>query len=281
MGLSPAAGEAPALSAAEFEHIRSLAYRHFGLDLRPGKQSLVEARLRKQVLRRGFASFEQYCRHLEAGGGADALAEMGDALTTNFTNFLRETPHFEFLRDVVLPQLASRPSVEIWSAGCSSGEEPYSILFTLAEALGSTAAVRILATDVSTRALKTAEQGIYRADRLAGLPQPWFRRYFLLGGGKWAGHYRVKPACRQRIEWRRFNLVTDPVPPARYPVVFCRNVMIYFDRPTQEAVVQRLASALEPGGYLLIGHSESLSRMEHPLEYVKPAIYRKAGKGSR
>jgi len=271
------AGEPRPLNEAEFQHIRRLAHSHFGLDLKEGKQALVMARLGKSMRREGFRSYEQYCRHVEADTTGQALAELGDALTTNFTSFLREPAHFDFLRSTVFPELAGRRSVEIWSAACSTGEEPYSILFTALEKLAPGVDVRIVATDISTRALEAARRATYQAERTQGLPEEWLRRYFLKGSGEWEGWLRLKTEYRARVQTRRFNLISDPLPPAHFPVVFCRNVMIYFDKATQAAVVRRLSAALEPEGYLMIGHAESLAGVEHDLEYVKPAIYRKPG----
>jgi chemotaxis protein methyltransferase CheR len=273
--------EAPSLNAAEFEQIRRLAQEHFGLDLKEGKQGLVVARLGKTLKRQGFTSFGQYYRHVTADNTGVALAELADALTTNFTSFLREPIHFEFLRRQVAPALAANGAGEIWSAASSTGEEPYSILFTLLEALGPSADVRVLATDISSRALQGVGKAVYQADRVDALPLEWRRKYFLRGNGKWQGWYRVKPEIRDRVICRRFNLVTDPLPSSRFAAIFCRNVMIYFNKTTQGQVVKRLASVLEPEGFLFIGHSESLAGLEHGLEYIQPALYRAPEKGRR
>jgi chemotaxis protein methyltransferase CheR len=268
----------PKLTGSEFAQIRRLAQEHFGLDLKEGKQGLVVARLGKTLQRRGFASFEQYCRHVAEDRTGAALIELADALTTNFTGFLREPAHFQFLQRVVCPSVAGRKSIEIWSSASSTGEEPYSVLFTMLETLGPDADVRILATDISTKALQGVQDATYQADRVEPLPADWRQRYFLRGNGRWKGWYRVKPEYRSRVTCRRFNLVTDPMPAAEFPVIFCRNVMIYFDKPTQTRVVRRLASTLESRGHLLIGHSESLAGVDHGLTYVEPAVYRCAGK---
>jgi chemotaxis protein methyltransferase CheR len=268
-----ATDELAPLSAAEFEQVRRLAHRHFGLDLKEGKQALVEARLAKPLRRRGFASYKQYCEHVEADSTGEALAELANALTTNFTSFMREPAHFEFLRETVVPGLPPRGPVEVWSAACSSGEEPYSILFTLLEAMPG-ADVRLFATDISTKVLTAAAEGIYSTEATDALPDAWRRRYFLRGNGRYEGKLRVKPEYRARVEFRRLNLLSGELPSRNFPVVFCRNVMIYFDKPTQETVVRRLSSRLAPGGHLLIGHSESLAGVAHGLEYVRPATYR-------
>ncbi|SPE31142.1 Chemotaxis protein methyltransferase 2 [Candidatus Sulfopaludibacter sp. SbA3] len=270
---------APPLSHAEFTQIRRLAYDHFGLDLKEGKQTLIVARLGKTLRSKGFSSFDQYCRHVTADHTGEALAELANALTTNFTSFLREPAHFEFLKTHVAPKLSGRATNTIWSAACSTGEEPYSILFTLLETVGPAVDVRILATDISTRALRAAAEAVFQAERVEALPSGWPRKYFLKGSGKWQGYYRVKSEYRERMQCRRFNLLTSEVPAQRFPAIFCRNVMIYFDKPTQGSVVKRLAGALDPGGFLFIGHSESLAGVNHQLDYVQPAVYGTPGKG--
>lgn len=267
----------PPLRAAEFESIRRLAYDRFGLDLKDGKQSLVVTRLTKELKRLGLSSFGEYLHHVETDRTGEALCDLANALTTNFTGFLREPAHFEFLRTEVAPQFARHEPIEIWSAASSTGEEIYSILFTLLDAMGPLADVRVLGTDISTRALKAAADAIYEAERVEHLPEAWLRRYFLKGNARFAGSYRVRQEYREKVTFRRFNLVTGTPGSTRLPVIFCRNVAIYFDKPTQAAVARKLASSLLPGGYLFIGHSESLSGMDHGLEYVQPAVYRKPG----
>jgi chemotaxis protein methyltransferase CheR len=204
-----------------------------------------------------------------------------DVLTTNHTSFLREPEHFDYLRETVAPWLASRRGgpVRVWCAAASTGEEPYTLLFTLLDCLprfGMAPDLEIVATDISQRVLDVARRGVYPAERLKGVPPAWLQQYMVRGEGEWAGHYRVKPALASRVRFTRFNLMEIPPPGWSFPVVFCRNVMIYFDRPTQTGVVGRLARCLEPGGYFFVGHAESLTGIEHPLQYVRPAVYRKA-----
>lgn len=267
---------APSLRPSEFAQIRELAYRKFGLDLKEGKQSLVVTRLSKELRRLGLTTFEQYLHHVTADQSGEALIELADALTTNFTSFMREQDHFRFLRTELAAELPLSGPVNVWSCASSSGEEPYSILFTLLETLGPGADVRILATDISTRALRAGEAAVYEGERLTQLPASWLHRYFLKGNGRWNGSWRVRPEYREKVRFQRFNLVADQPGVTRFPAIFCRNVAIYFDKPTQGAVARKLASALEPGGYLFIGHSESLSGMDHGLAYVQPALYRKS-----
>jgi chemotaxis protein methyltransferase CheR len=270
------------LKPREFEAIRRLAYDKFGLDLRKGKEELVAARLGKRMRQTGFESFEKYYQHVVGDPSGEALVGMIDALATNHTSFLREAAHFDFLRQSVLPDLQGRPRIELWSAACSTGEEPYTLAFTLCDQLGTAAfrKVRILATDISTKALAAAKNGVYPGERFAAFRPEWLHRFLLRGEGRWEGWYRVKPEVRGQVEFARLNLIEPFSQRLLFPVIFCRNVMIYFDKATQEAVVNRLAACLEPGGYLFIGHAESLTGVQHDLAYVRPAIYRKPGAGS-
>lgn len=267
------------LKPSEFEAIRRLAYEKFGLDLRTGKEELVAARLGKRIREGGFGSFQQYYQHVVGDPSGEALIGMIDALATNHTSFLREAAHFDFLREEVFPHLRQRPRVDIWCAACSTGEEPYTLAFTLGDAWGIEALqkVRIRATDISTKALAAAKSAVYPAERFTAVPQGWLRQFLLRGEGRWKGWYRVKPDIRSRVEFGRLNLVEAFTQRDLYPVILCRNVMIYFDKTTQEGVVNRLAACLEPGGYLFIGHAESLTGVRHDLNYVQPAIYRKPG----
>jgi chemotaxis protein methyltransferase CheR len=271
------------LSEQEFAHVSSLARQKFGLDLRRGKEPLVCARLGKKMREANCASFQEYFRHVTQDSTGAALIDMIDALTTNHTSFLREPQHFGFLSSIMAKRMAGRERIEIWSAACSTGEEPYSIAFYLLEearkqpANRAAPAIRILASDISTRALSAAKQGIYSEDRIQGLDDEWKRRYLLRGYGTQSGCYRVKPEVARMVEFRRLNLIERLNLECRFPVIFCRNVMIYFDKATQEKVVAQLAEFLEPGGYLFVGHAESLTGVSHSLEYVRPAVYRKTG----
>lgn len=235
----------------------------------------MQGRLGKKIRQGKFASFREYYDYVQADRTGAELIALLDALTTNFTSFLREPAHFEFLRKTILPRLQAPP--HIWCAACSTGEEAFTIAFSLLEELGLEAGgrARILATDLSSRALEAARRAAYPAERFGAFPADWRRSYLLRGSGRWEGWYRVKPAVRSMLEFRRLNLI-EPFERGRlFQAIFCRNVMIYFDRATQEDLVNRLAAALEPGGYLLIGHSESLAGLRHPYEYIQPATYRR------
>jgi len=267
---------APSLGSREFQQIRELAYGTFGLDLKPGKEELVSARLRRLLRTGGFRSFQDYYRHVLADRTGMALAAMIDALATNHTSFLREPDHFTFLREQVLPSLATRETVEVWCAACSTGEEVWTLAMILNDACPHRR-ISIMATDISNKALAAAQSAEYAMDKCRGIPAGWLARYFVAGKGP-VKTLCVAPSIRAQAGFRRINLV-EPLPWGRlFPVIFCRNVMIYFDRQTQEQVVGRLAASLEPGGYLFVGHAESLTRIAHSLDYVRPAIYRKPRK---
>ena len=277
--LSVSAPQLLTLKESEFSIIATLARKEFGLELGTGKEQLVAARLGKLMRELGFGSFNDYYRNVQRDRSGDALVELIDALTTNHTSFFRERVHFEFLVQNIFPDYDRRAPLRIWSAASSTGEEPYSIAFIAREHVGTRSSdlPRILATDISTRALDTARKGMYRSDRFEGGVPSWLRKHLLRGERRWEGWYRVRPEISAMVDFRRVNLI-DPLPDVgRFGVIFCRNVMIYFSRATQEQVVERLAACLEPGGYLFIGHSESLTGMNHGLEQIQPAIYRKRG----
>ena len=267
------------LSPHEFEQIRKLAYQTFGLDLKSGKEELVSARLRKLVRKGGFHSFQDYYRHIVEDRTGEALAGMIDALATNHTAFLREPDHFRFFRSEILPQLTGREPLEIWCAACSTGEEVWTLACLLSEALPGRR-VRLVATDISNKALRFASAAHYPLERCRDLPPAWLSRYFVADGHP-PQAYSVSAALRAQVQFQRINLVERLPFQHRFPVIFCRNVMIYFDRNTQEHVVRQLTEHLEPGGYLFVGHAESLTRVSHGLEYVQPAVYRNPAKKER
>jgi chemotaxis protein methyltransferase CheR len=266
------------LSSREFDRFRSLAHQKFGLDLPDGKQQLVAGRLGKKMRELNLPSFQAYYKFVVGDRTGEALMAMIDALTTNHTSFFREPAHFEFLRKIAVPEFRSCGEICLWCAACSTGEEPYSLAFSLFDELGPDLfrRVSILATDISTRVLRSAESAVYPSERFQSVPAEQLRRYVLKGGTKQQNCYLVKRQFRAAVRFCRFNLMEDVSQFGPFPVIFCRNVMIYFDRGTQQDLVNRLAARLEPGGYLFIGHAESLGGMDQPLEYVRPAIYRKA-----
>ncbi|HEV2646463.1 MAG TPA: protein-glutamate O-methyltransferase CheR [Acidobacteriaceae bacterium] len=270
----------PALKKCEFQKISQLAYQHFGLDLGADKESLVVSRLGRMLRELGLASFQDYYEYVQADRTGAALSAMVDHLTTNHTSFFREPTHFKFLRKTIFPTLLNRPQIHIWSAACATGEEPYSIAMSmLEESPRDTAAkVKIKATDISHRVLEKATQGVYSKDRVAAIPLSLRNRYLPRSVGDPDNTRRFSPRVRSMIEFEHMNLITTMPQGYRCSVIFCRNLMIYFDRPTQQRLVERLSHHLEDGGYLFIGHSEGLASISHGLEYVCPATYKKPGR---
>jgi len=271
------------LTSTEYRNFCDLAYQRCGLHIKEGKEQLVSSRLMKVMREAGIESFEDYYRAVVTDTTGKRIQGFIDALSTNHTSFFRESAHFDFFLEKILPALKDRSEIAVWSAACSSGEEPYTIAFVILEALGEEALPRInlLGTDISTRVLARARKGLFENDRISGVPQNVLRRYFLKGGGKWSEWVMVKKAIRDQVRFERVNLVEELPHVGEFPLIFCRNVMIYFDAKTQERVVRSLSRCLEPGGYLFIGHSESLSAVSHQLQFVAPAIYRKPGRLSR
>lgn len=269
------------LSEEEFLHIRQLVHRHAGIHLSPQKKTLVQARLAKLLRSKGLASFRDYCQVLQKDKSGRELAELLDVITTNQTAFWREPGHFLFLAQEILPawrqQKRAGLNLRFWSAGCSSGEEPYTLAMVLMEVLppGDLKRVKIYASDLNNQVLAQARQGIYPEDRIAPLPAEWQKRFFLKGRSRWAGFVRLRPGVRNLVHFFHLNLMDDFDFHEELDLIFCRNVMIYFDRQTQGQVVDKFYRSLKPGGYLFLGHSESLCNFHHRFRYVKPAVYRK------
>lgn len=269
--------EIRSMSASEFARIKQLAYETCGIDFAESKKEMVASRLERPMRRMNLASYEDYYLRVRDDVSGSALPEFIDALATNHTNFLREADHFAFLRKKFGRVSYRGRAIRIWSAACSTGEEPYSIAMTLLDERRHEVIpnFQILATDISTRVLAAARSGVYSAEKLRDLPPQWLSEFFEAGSGRWSGWMRANKSVRDTIHFSRFNLLDRPVDFGTFDVIFCRNVMLYFDRTTQEGIVNRLADRLNPGGYLLTGHTESLMSIRHPLSYVQPAAYRK------
>ena len=270
----------PALSDRELSAIIDLVYKKSGITLHDGKRALITARLHKRLKAVGAASFGAYLQYLERDTSGGELVMLLDAISTNHTSFFREPQHFEYLKTTVLPEWLQRPGrghFAMWSAACSSGEEPYTLGIVLQENLPADERghIKILASDLSTRVLQMAHQGIYKLDRVKEIPTAQLRKYFEKGMGAQDGLARVRPELRQRIEFKQLNLLEIGDLGQRFPVIFCRNVMIYFDRDVQQRVVSMLERHLAPGGYLFISHSESLNGITHGLKWMAPAVYRR------
>jgi chemotaxis protein methyltransferase CheR len=269
-----------ALTDTDLRAIVRLVYDRSGISLHDGKRALVAARLQKRLRAGGFHTYRDYLVHVEQDHTGQELILLLDAIATNHTSFFRERQHFDLLVERVLPALANggRPSrLDVWSAGCSTGEEPYTIAMTLLDHLSPQMlpAVRILASDLSTKALRAAQAGVYRLDRVADVPAETLRRHFEKGLGAQAGLARVHGHVRRLIEFQRMNLLDIDDLGRRFAFIFCRNVMIYFDRAVQQRVVSMLERHLAPGGYLFLSHSEGLAGISHGLEWSGPAVYRR------
>ncbi|HLJ48286.1 MAG TPA: protein-glutamate O-methyltransferase CheR [Bryobacteraceae bacterium] len=267
------------ITPQDFEKLREFTRQRFGLDFRDGKETLITVRLRRKMREANARSFSEYFRQVLDDSTGVQLIAMVDALTTNYTHFFREPAHFQFLSEVVMPAIGARRRISIWSAGCATGQEPYSIVFHVARELGMREAMgrlEVLATDISARALQTAEMGIYNHEQTEALSPECLKAFWLRGENRWQGCLRVRAEVRSMVRFERLNLMETFPRDRRFHVIFCRNVMIYFNRETQEQIVKKFAYCLEPGGYLFIGHAESLSGLDQPLKPVAPAIYRSA-----
>jgi chemotaxis protein methyltransferase CheR len=271
------------LGDREFDLFRQLVYEHTGIALGPHKRPLLQARLARRLRALGLATFGEYHRHLtELDPSCQELGQFINAITTNKTDFFREPHHFQYLAEQWVPAMKARAArtgdrtMRIWSAGCSSGEEPYTIAMTVRDALGSAAGwdVRILASDVDTDVLARAQRGVYPIDHAAPIPEAVLGRHFLRGRGANAGTVQVRPEIRALITFRRINLMD-----ARWPIrsavdiVFCRNTLIYFDRPTQQRILERFVAVLKPDGLLVLGHSESIHGLLDRMIHLGHTIY--------
>jgi chemotaxis protein methyltransferase CheR len=299
------------LSDAEFRLISETVYKHCGITLNENKRDMVQARLAKQLRDGGHASVSEYLKQVMSDASGDEFTDLIDAISTNLTSFFREADHFQYIKETLVPAMVKRSRTDqnrrllAWCAACSSGEEPYSLGITLCQSLVSASRlpgrpmpavdsqggpagwdIRILATDISTRMLRTAAAAQYPEARLTGVPPDCREVYFQ--ADPQAPHrperrhdperihlHEVRPFLRRMIRFRHLNLM-DPWPfKGPFDLIFCRNVMIYFDQATQERLVSRFGQCLRPGGLLFTGHSESLSGINHRLKQVKPSIYAK------
>jgi chemotaxis protein methyltransferase CheR len=270
------------LSEEDFNVFSRFIYTEFGIKMPPIKRVMLQGRLLKRIRDLGLNSYSDYKKFLFSKEGQDKeLLHFLSVVTTNKTDFFREPAHFIFLNDEVLPgfipSTTQRP-LKVWSAGCSSGEEPYTISIVLNEfeRLNPFFKFEILGTDISSNVLEKAARGVYSLERVSAIPLELKKRYFLKSKDSQNSTVRVSPLLQKKLRLAYLNLM-DPVYNIKdtFDVIFCRNVLIYFDRATQEKVITKLCNHLKPGGYFFIGHSESLSGMTVPLEHVKPTIFRK------
>ena len=267
------------LTDAQFARISELVKRLAGINLHTGKKELVKARLGKKLRKKGFRSFDDYIRAVENDKTNGELTAMLDALSTNLTSFFREADHFDYLRETIIAEMMKdrlrNKRLRIWSAGCSSGEEPYSIAITLCEAIQRIELwdARILATDLSTRVLARARKGIYEEDRFKDVPAIMLAQYFTCTDPGPPKSYQAGPKLRQLVNFAHLNLMEPWPMSGPFDVIFCRNVMIYFDKKTQADLVERYWQLLRTNGVLFIGHSESLTSVRHRFKYMQPTVY--------
>jgi chemotaxis protein methyltransferase CheR len=257
-------------------------YKHSRIHLRADKKEMVGQRLQRRMKSMGLASYQEYCDFLKSPEGEDELTELMDLILTNVTSFFKEEQHFKFLANTALPQWVARQNrrpgdvFRVWSAGCSSGEEPYSAAIVLADFLARHPEFdgQVIASDISTHALQRAREGIYKIEHVKLPEVEWLKRYFLKGVGAYQGSCRVKDNLKKLVVFRHASLFHSEFPSAEpMDVIFCRNVMRNFDRKSQEDLVQRLSCKLIPGGYLLLGHSESLPDAPHAFTTVAPSVH--------
>lgn len=265
------------LSDHEFQQFSQLIHRIAGISMSAAKKPLIGGRLAKRLKHHGIESYGEYYRFITSARGKQELQVAVDALTTNETHFFREPKHFDFLRQRVVPSHPTGRTLRIWSAACSSGEEPYSIAMVLDDLLGKNP-WEVVASDISSHVLDKARSGLFPIARASEIPAAYLSRYCLKGVDEHQGNLLVEKTLRSRVRFIPHNL-TQPAPRLEmFDVIFLRNVMIYFDQATKRQVVAHLLPLLRPGGYFLVGHSESLNGVTAELRSVVPAVYSKPGK---
>lgn len=269
--------EPSAITDAEFAQFQRLIYQIAGISLADSKKVLLVGRLGKRLKALNLGTFGAYYRYVASGSDPGERQTMVDLLTTNETYFFREEAHFDFLRQIVIPQHPEGVSLDIWSGASSTGEEIYTLCMVLADELGPDGLWSILGSDISTHVLAIAQRGQYWLDRVRGLPQTYLRKYCLKGVRSQEGSFIIDPVLRRHTRFRQVNLNTNLPDVGKFHVIFLRNVMIYFDNETKRKVVGRMVEKLRPGGYFIVGHSESLNGINETLKPIKPTIYRLPG----
>ncbi len=265
----------------DFNYLRQIVNGKTGIVVADAKIDMFYSRLARRIRQLGLVNFKQYCDLIKNEEDGAEVSQLINAITTNLTSFYREGYHFEFLADVLIPELlntdSKRRKLRIWSAGCSSGEEPYTIALTiyLSGLVAKGWDVEILATDIDSNVLEIGSAGVYSIEQIKNVPDSYLQSGFLRGKGEQAGKVRVKPAVRKLVRFAQLNLNSNWSLPDPVDIVFCRNVIIYFDNESKKTLVNRIAENLGPDGYLFIGHSESLFRVSDRFELVGKTIYRK------
>ncbi|MDR1535408.1 MAG: protein-glutamate O-methyltransferase CheR [Planctomycetota bacterium] len=286
MSAHPQAAQVDDLDDGLFNQISKYVYEKTKITLGKNKKELVRARFGKIIRQRGMSGFREYLHWVQSDVSGDAIREMMNAISTNLTSFFRENEHFVFLSGTLIPEIARNPASRAggmirlrgWSAGCSTGEEVYTMAMVISEAVTRLEEwdIKLLATDIDTNVVAHGQRGIYEQDRLEGVKPSLIGKYFTpCPNEKGRKSYQTKEVLRRMITFRHLNLFNDWPFRHKFNFIFCRNVMIYFDRPTQENLINHYYEVLNPGGYMFIGHSESMSGVSHKFEYVKPTIYRR------
>jgi chemotaxis protein methyltransferase CheR len=267
------------INDGDFSTLTQFIKSNYGINLTQ-KRTLIEGRLSNIILEKGFDSFSDYLEYVFNDKTGEEIIILINKLTTNHTYFMRESKHFDYVRDTVLPYLAETVKdrdLRVWSAGCSTGEEPYTLEMIMQDYFSNQMMwdTQILATDISNRALEIARHGIYSEEAIKEIPSMWKLNYFEKMAGN-ETNYKVKQNIKNNVIFRVFNLMNQEFPfKKKFHIIFCRNVMIYFDQPTKDALVEKFYDSTEPGGYLFIGHSESVNRDSTRYKYIMPALYRK------
>lgn len=275
------ASQAFTLNDAEFNEVRAVIKEMTGINMSESKRQLIYRRLTGRLKARNIGTVREYLAFLKSGDEME-LELFSNAVTTNLTSFFREQHHFDFLANNIIPEIIANKGsgsrrVRIWSAGCSTGEEPYSIAITLREAMHDLAAwdAKLLATDLDSDVLATSKAGIYPLDRVEQIPEARLKRWFQKGSGDKGAIVRARPELQELITFKRLNLMQEWPIRGPFDVIFCRNVIIYFDKPTQRVLMNRYADLLEEGGYLILGHSESLHNVSDRFNLLGKTVYRK------
>jgi chemotaxis protein methyltransferase CheR len=262
----------------DFNFLRKLSNQHSGIIVPDERFDMFYSRLSKRVRKLGLHDFKEYCHYLQANPD-DEFTEFINSITTNLTAFFRENHHFEFLKEQVIPELLTRnkatKQIRCWSAGCSTGEEPYSLAVTLRENVPSDWDIKILATDLDTNVLQTAMTGVYAEDRATGITEERLKHWFMRGKGAQSGQIKARPELQELIQFKQLNLMKEWPMKKPFDFIFCRNVLIYFDRETKSALAKRYAEMLVDHSWLFIGHSESLNQLSSEFQLVACTTYKK------
>lgn len=265
----------------DFDFLRAISNQRTGIVVSDDKYDMFYSRLSRRVRALGLRDFAAYCAYVREDASGNEVLELVNAITTNLTAFFRENHHFDYLSRTVIPEIKQRNAasrhLHIWSAGCSTGEEPYSLAITLREAAAQLSGwnCQITATDIDSNVLATAARGVYAQERVKGIQQARLKRWFFKGRGSNQGLVRVKPVLQEVIQFAQLNLMDEWQMEEPLDVIFCRNVIIYFDKETKTRLVEKYANNLKLGGYLFIGHSESLFKISNRFELIGNTIYRK------